>query len=169
MAEHSTTIIAKNIKLLREALGLTQKDFAILSGISRSSVEKIEEGKSNYNIDLLNNILLFTNFDLKQISSINFKVADNYREKLIKVYYSDISKRIILESKPALVFCIKNYLLKTAYLNEPKEIKEIVTFFKEYDWSFSGNAIQIALKRMPDLIEIRKHESKGNTNVYLKK
>ena len=169
MAEHSTSIIAKNIKLLREVLGLSQKDFAILSSISRSSIEKIEDGKPNYDIDLLNNILSFTHFDLKEISSKSFKIADNYRERLIKVYYNDLSKRIILESRPKLVFGIKYYLLKTSFLNEPKETKEIVAFFKERDWNYSGNAIQIALKRMPDLIEIRKNESKGNTNVYLKK
>jgi len=169
MAEHSTSIISKNIRLVREVLGLSQKDFAILSNISRSSIIKIEEGKSNYNIDLLNNILSFTNFDLQQISSSNFKVSENYREKLIKRYHNDLTKKIILENQPPLVFCIKNHLLKSTFLEEPKEIREISMFFKEHNWNFSGNSIQIALKRMPDLIEIRKHESKGNTNIYLKK
>ncbi|WP_017260197.1 helix-turn-helix transcriptional regulator [Pedobacter arcticus] len=169
MTEHSTFIIAKNIKLVRESLGLSQKDFAILVGISRSSIIKIEDGKANYNIALINNVLNFTHFDLQQVSSSNFKVPDYYREKLIKVYHKDLTKRIILENQPPLVFCIKNYLLKTSFLDQPKEIKEIVVFFKISNWNFSGNSIQIALKRMPELIEIRKHESKDNTNIYLRR
>lgn len=169
MAEHSTLIIAKNIKKLREALGLSQKDFSILSSISRASLIKIEEGNSKYNIDLLNRILSFTNFELAEISKSNFKLSDGYRDKLIKTYFNDITKRIILENQPTLVFCVKNYLLKTNFLDKPKEIREITSFFKLKSWYFSGNSIQIALKRMPDLIEITKHEIKGNTNVYFKK
>jgi transcriptional regulator with XRE-family HTH domain len=169
MSEHSTLIIAKNVKLIREALGLSQKDFAILSSISRASLIKMEAGNSNYNIKLLHSILSFAQFDLAEISKSNFKIFDGYRDKLIKMYFKDLSKRIILENQPTLVYCIKFYLLKTNFLDRPKEIREITTFFRSKSWYFSGNSIQIALKRMPDLIEIRKHESKGNTNVYLKK
>jgi transcriptional regulator with XRE-family HTH domain len=103
MSEHSTLIIAKNVKLIREALGLSQKDFAILSSISRASLIKMEAGNSNYNIKLLHSILSFAQFDLAEISKSNFKIFDGYRDKLIKMYFKDLSKRIILENQPTLV------------------------------------------------------------------
>jgi len=168
MAEVSTAIVGKNIKSIRESIGLSQKDFSILVSISRASLIKIEAGSTGYRLNLLDGIIDFTKFSLSELSKMNFSVPDYYREKLLKIYGEDVTAGVILSQQPTLVYCIKYSLLNSQFLNEPKEIRQITKFFANKGWAFSGNSIQIALKRMPNVIVIKKHESKGNTNTYSK-
>ncbi|ETZ23844.1 hypothetical protein N824_15010 [Pedobacter sp. V48] len=72
----------------------------------------------------------------------------------------------ILNQQPTLVYCIKYSLLNSGFLNEPKEIRQIQKFFADKGWNFNANSSQIALKRMNDVIVIKKSGSKGNTNIY---
>ncbi|WGQ09016.1 helix-turn-helix transcriptional regulator [Pedobacter gandavensis] len=168
MAEISTAIVGKNIKSIRESIGLSQKDFSILVNVSRASLIKIEAGSTGYRLNLLDGIIDFTRFSLSEISKMNFSVPDNYREKLLKIYGEDVTAGVILNQQPTLVYCIKHSLLNSQFLNEPKEIRQITKFFADKGWVFSGNSIQIALKRMTNAIVIIKHDSKGNTNTYSK-
>ncbi|ETZ21789.1 helix-turn-helix domain-containing protein [Pedobacter sp. V48] len=166
MAKVSTAIVGKNIKSIRESIGLSQKDFSILVGVSRASLIKIEAGSTGYRLNLLDGIIDFTKFNLSDLSKMNFSLPDNYREKLIRVYEEDVTVGVILNQQPTLVYCIKYSLLNSQFLKEPKEIRQITKFFADKGWVFSGNSIQIALKRMTGIIVIKKHESKGNTNTY---
>jgi hypothetical protein len=75
----------------------------------------------------------------------------------------------VLIQTPEIVYAIRYKLLKGDFLNKPKEIREVKGFFEGFGWTYKGPSISNALKRMPELIQIKKHESKGNTNVYLKK
>jgi len=168
MGEISTAIVGKNIKAIRESIGLSQKDFSILTEVSRASLIKIEAGSTGYRLNLLDKIIHFTKFSLSELSRMNFSVPDNYREKLIKIYRENPNVEVILSQQPTLVYCIKYSLLTSKFLNSPKEIREITKFFAEKGWSFGGNSIQIALKRMTNVIEIEKHPTKGNTNIYSK-
>lgn len=169
MREMSTAIIGKNIKTIRESIGLSQKDFSILVDVSRASLIKIEAGDTGYRLNLLDGIIGFTKFNLSELSKENFHVPDNYRGKLLKVYRDNADVSVILNQQPTLVYCIKYNLLSGDFLNTPKEIRQITKFFADLGLVFGGNSIQIALKRMADLIEIKKHETKGNTNTYAKR
>ena len=93
------------------------------------------------------------------------------KEKLIEIHKKDKPDLInLLSKKPLIVYAIKYELLETDFIQSPKEINEIKNFFQEkYGWDFIGSSISNALKRMPELIEIKSHVSKKNTNVYLKK
>jgi hypothetical protein len=75
----------------------------------------------------------------------------------------------ILNCSPEIVYAIEFKLLKSDFIDQPKEISQIKSFFERFGWKYSGTSISNALKRMPDLIEIRQHETKKNTNIYLKK
>lgn len=49
--------IGLRIKEIRSSKGLTQQDLADRCGITRTTISKIESGKFNLSIDLLNRIL----------------------------------------------------------------------------------------------------------------
>lgn len=49
--------IGSRIKEIRSSQGLTQQDLADRCGITRTTISKIESGKFNLSIDLLNRIL----------------------------------------------------------------------------------------------------------------
>lgn len=162
-------IIGSNIKTLREASGLSQIKFAILTGISRASIVNIESGKNGYNLNLLDNILMFYKYKIEDISKQNFVVPLNLREILAEQYKRDLTYSAALTERPTIVYAIKYRLLPTSFLETPKEINEIRFFFTQLGWNFLGTSIQNALKRMSKLILIEKHAVKANTFVYSKR
>ena len=159
-------IIGANVKALREASGLSQIKFAILTGLSRASIVNIETGRAGYNIDLLNDILAFYNYKLEDISRDYMRIPDNLRDILAKYHKDDLGRWVTLSEKPTIAYAIKYRLLKTPFLDNPKEISEIKFFFDQIGWRFLGTSIQNALKRMPNLIIVENHPTKANTYMY---
>jgi len=167
--ENISAIFSVNVIELRDALGLSQKDFALLVNISAPTLVNIESGKKSFKVSSIDGILDFTKISLQDLSKVNFMPPKNLREKLIQLYKDDISVSVILNKEPSISYCVKYKLLNTDFLDTPKETNQIRLFFEKIGWFFKGNSIHTTLKRMPDLIEIRKHETKGNTNIYIKK
>lgn len=163
-----TAIVGKNIKMIRESIGLSQKDFSILTNISRASLIKIEAGETGYRLNLLDDIISFTNFTLTELSKMNLLIPFDYRARLLEIYNGNDTVNVILNHQPTLVYCIRFSLLTGNFLETPREIREITKFFADQGWYFKGNSIQIALKRMTETITIEKHATKGNTNLYSK-
>jgi len=169
MSTVSRSIIGKNVKDLRLALGLSQLKFANITSLSKQTIINIESGKKDYSLGLIDKISNFTGYSLSELSSERFTPEQDIREKLLKKYQTNASFTI-LNAQPEIVYAIKYKLLKSDHLQTPKETNEIKNFFLEkYGWDFIGSSISNALKRMPELIEIKPHVSKKNTNVYLKK
>lgn len=165
----SISTIGKNIVLLRDSLGLSQKKFSELGEISPATLVNIESGKKSFRIKSLERIMDLTGITLESISSESFKPPKNIREKLLKKYENESQISVILNESPTLQYSIKHVLLKTDFLNYPKEINDIRIYLAQRGLVYKGNSIHVALKRMPDLIEIRPHEGKKNTNVYLRR
>lgn len=162
-------LIGRNVKLIRAALALSQGNFALVAGISRASLINIESGTNGYNLNLLDKILLFSEFRLENLSKSDFTVPNNYREKLISHYRNEPTIFLILNKKPSIVYSIEHKLLGSSFFDTPKEIHQIKDFFEKLGWSFQGTSIQNALKRMPDKINIEDHDTKKNTFLYSKK
>ena len=162
-------IIGANVKTLRENLGLSQMKFAILTGISRASIVNIESGKSGYNLNLLDSILTFSNCKIEDITKQNFHVPNNFREILTDHYNENLDIYATLKEKPTIVYAIKYRLIPSSFLEQPREINEIRSFFGAMGWNFLGTSIQNALHRMPSSVLIEKHELKKNTFVYSKR
>lgn len=167
--DDTISIVSHNIAELRDALGLSQKDFALLANISPPTLVNIESGQKTFKLSSLQGILNFTNVKLEDLSKASFIPPKNIREKLIRKYKDDAAMSVLLNKDPSITYCVKYQLLKTDFLGTPKETNQIRLFFEQMGWMFKGNSIHVALKRMPDLIEIKQHETKKNTNVYLKK
>lgn len=162
-------IIGKNVKLIRESLGLSQLNFSIVTGLSKGTIFNIESGKIGYNIDLIDKIIVFSGYSIHDLTNEIFKPDINLRDLLIKKYKGQPEYSNILKSKPEIGYAIKFKLLNSTFFNEPKEINQIRLFFKEFGWDYKGTSISNALKNMPEVIEITPHKTKGNTNVYTKK
>lgn len=168
MSELAINIVGANVKAIRKALGLSQLNFSIVTGLSKASIVNIESGKKGYNLKLLESITSFTKYSLNDLSNRHFKPEVNLREKLSKLYRNNEFSHL-LNCTPEIVYAIEFKLLRSDFIDQPKEISQIRSFFEKLGWMYNGTSISNALKRRPDLIKIRKHESKGNTNVYLKK
>ncbi|CAH0280567.1 hypothetical protein SRABI27_03762 [Pedobacter sp. Bi27] len=162
-------IIGKNIKLIRTSIGLSLQDFSIVAEISKTSLVNIEKAKTGYNLNLLEKITTLTGYSLHQLSEERFKPSPNLREDLVLLHSNNLQVKSILTKTPEIVYAVKNKLLSSDFLDKPKEIKEISNFFKKYNWFFKSSAITNALTRMPNKIEVKRHETKKNTNIYLKK
>lgn len=172
MANYQQGIIGTNVKLLRESIGLSQHDFSTLVDISKRSIANIESGRSNIDLNQINKLLSFyLMYSINDLSDKDLKVYPDIKEKLIAIHRKEKPDLINLLSKtPHIVYAVKYKLLTSDFLKAPKEINEIKNFFLEkYGWDFIGSSISNALKRMPNLIEIKPHANKKNTNVYVKK
>lgn len=169
MAKSDKELIGKNIKLLRNAAGLSQHDLSTLIDISKRTIANIESGKTRHSLDVLDEILSFFNCDLEDIRSKEVVVPIDFREQLIAYHARNKTLSNLLTKSPTIVYAIEFKLLKSDFLDSPKEIGQIKLFFEKLGWQYSGPSISNALSRRNELIEIRKHESKGNTNVYLRR
>lgn len=170
MSHLNRQLIGVNIKKIREFLGLSQLEFSIVTTIAIRTIANIEEGKGKFGIETLSKILEFFNTDTTFLNQQNMIIPENFGENLIEYHTNNRSENLgILTKKPKIVFAVKNYLIPSDLLDTPREIYEIQSFFASLGWEFIGSSISNALIRMPKLIEVRKHESKGNTNVYMKK
>lgn len=165
MSELAINIVGANVKSIRKSLGLSQLNFSIITELSKASIINIESGKKGYNLKLLENITSFTKYSLSDLSNNNFKPDTNLRDKLAKLYKNSEFSHM-LNCTPEIVYAIEFKLLKSDFIDQPKEISEIKSFFQKFGWTYSGTSISNALKRRPNLIEIRKHDIKANTNVY---
>lgn len=169
MGNSAKKIIGRNVRQIRKSLGLSRHNFSILTGLSKGTVYNIEHGNSGYNINLIDSITNFTKYSLQDISKADFKPSIALREKLINLYAKQIEFTKILTGIPEINYAINYKLLVGDFLETPKEISEIRVFFEKQGWYYKGTSLSNALKKIPEFIEIRKHESKGNTNLYLKK
>lgn len=61
--------IAKFVKERRNEVNLTQEEFAIRAGVALTVVRKIEQGKTNLNMDKVNQVLRMFGHELGAVSS----------------------------------------------------------------------------------------------------
>jgi transcriptional regulator with XRE-family HTH domain len=168
MAQFDRKIIGENIKALREASGLSQQDFSHLVEISRRSIANIEAGNGGNNLDLLDRISTFFNVKISDILNKGINVPLNFRENLLSYHKNSEPLLILLSKQPNITYAIKYKLLKSDFLDTPKEVNEIKWFFEQCGWKYLGTSISNGLKREKEKILISEHNLKKNTNVYSK-
>lgn len=169
MAKSDKELIGRNIKLLRNAAGLSQHDLASLINISKRTIANIESGKTRHSLDVLDEILSFFNFRLEDLRSNDIVLPFGFREHLIAYHTKNKTLSTLLTKSPTIVYAIEFKLLKSDFLDAGKEIGQIKLFFEKFGWDYSGPSISNALSRMANSIQVTKHKTKKNTNVYLKK
>lgn len=169
MKQFDRSILGKKIKTLREAVGISQHDFSSMIDISKRSLASIELGATNISVALLSVISSFYNLTIEKLTDENLNVPDNFREKIISLHKDNTAYQIILNKRPNLTYAISYKLLKENFLNNPKEINEIRSFFEKNGWNYLGTSISNALKRMHNLIKIEPHPTKKGTFVYSKR
>ena len=69
MQLHIMSNIAKLVKERRKAVGLTQEEFAERAGVALTVVRKIEQGKTNLNMDKVNLVLNMFGHELAAVNS----------------------------------------------------------------------------------------------------
>lgn len=158
--------IGNNVKLLREALGLSQVDFSHLVEVSPGTITNLEYGRAPNSLNTLEKLLIFFNIEMNDLLYREISIPADFRESFINEHKTNKELLNLLHKRPTIVYAIKFKLLKSNFLDKPREIGEVKAYFEKFGWMFLGTSISNALKRMPDLIEIKKHPTKLNTNVY---
>ena len=168
--DKSIITLGRNVAELRDALGLSQKDFALLANISRTTLVNIESGRNNFKIGSLDGILNFVSMSLEELSMSTFHPPIDLRENLTAKYKGNTEISVILAKEPSIPYCIKYKLLKTDFLDKPRETQEISKFINiKFGWVVKGNSLHAALKRIPEHVNLLPHPSKKATNVYIRK
>jgi y4mF family transcriptional regulator len=69
--------IAEFVKERRKEVGLTQDEFAERTGVALTVIRKIEQGKSNLNMDKVNLVLKMFGHELAAVSSKELKESES--------------------------------------------------------------------------------------------
>lgn len=66
--------ISEFVKTRRKEVGLTQEEFAERIGVALTVIRKIEQGKTNLNMDKVNQVLSMFGHELAAVRSIDLKI-----------------------------------------------------------------------------------------------
>ncbi len=69
--------IAEFVKERRKEVGLTQEEFAERAGVALTVIRKIEQGKTNLNMDKVNLVLNMFGHELAAVSSKELKETES--------------------------------------------------------------------------------------------
>lgn len=69
--------IAEFVKERRKEVGLTQEEFAERAGVALTVIRKIEQGKTNLNMDKVNLVLKMFGHELAAVSSKELTSAES--------------------------------------------------------------------------------------------
>ena len=67
--------IAKFVKERRKEVNLTQEEFAERAGVALTVIRKIEQGKTNLNMDKVNQVLQMFGHELTAVSSKDLNIV----------------------------------------------------------------------------------------------
>ncbi len=67
--------IAEFVKERRKEVNLTQEEFAERSGVALTVIRKIEQGKTNLNMDKVNQVLQMFGHELAAVSSKDLNIV----------------------------------------------------------------------------------------------
>ncbi len=70
-------LIAEFVKERRKEVSLTQEEFAERAGVALTVIRKIEQGKTNLNMDKVNLVLNMFGHELAAVNSKEFKNLSN--------------------------------------------------------------------------------------------
>lgn len=69
--------IAEFVKVRRKEVGLTQEEFAERTGVALTVIRKIEQGKTNLNLDKVNLVLKMFGHELAAVNSKELNKAES--------------------------------------------------------------------------------------------
>lgn len=167
MFKFDKIVFGNNVKLLRKAIGVSQLDFAILIDISKRSVANIEAGITSNNMEVVSKICSFYNIGINDLNDLNYKIPDDFRDKIIKHHKNNIIYFNIINKQPKIFFSIEKNLLNSTFLDKPKEINEIKLFFEKMGINYRSSSLSNALKGNKN-IKIDTHPNKKGTFIYSK-
>lgn len=75
MEEKKTSLIGKNIRILRENMGFTQTSIANFLKVDQSMISKIEQGERALSADLLDKLATLFGVTIEQIEKKNIEKA----------------------------------------------------------------------------------------------
>jgi transcriptional regulator with XRE-family HTH domain len=165
--------IGHRVKEFREKLGLSHSLFAKGCGLSAGTIVTIEAGEKGYIIDSLLAITYFLGLELEEFASQSVKVPsrDAIVDRINDFHKKHHSKGyLVIDKKQRLSNILKERLLKTDFLSEPKEIGEIIRFCKlEYKVELMSSSVSNAMRSLQEQGVVKIIRPKKGRNLLYKK
>jgi len=150
--------IGKEFKLKRVSYGYTIKDFAEISNLALSTINKIENGII-VNIDLYLHYALKINYPLKKLLSQEHIIDNQYYNKLPP------------NKKKPLTHSIRSSILEKRFLDRPKSLSEIqnelIRLGLISDKENNSIAISGILRNFVNKKQLKIVQKIGRKNIYL--
>jgi len=171
MSKLNYTNIGNNIKRLRIATDLSQHELSTLIPISKRSIAKIEVGNPNLSVSKVNILLDFFKLSSTiELSTTNLLIDNDLRRKLAGYHKETHPEYLgILTKTPSIVYAIDYQLLPSNFLQKPRQIHEIKTYFAGLGWDFLSSSLTNALLRKPEQIKSAKLVGTKDINLYSQK
>lgn len=127
--------LGEEIRRLRTSQGYSQEDFAKVSGIDRTYISDVEQGKRNISIENIEKIAKALNITLSELFSFSRPIGNT-------IMLTVNGEKFILESNKELKLNIKN------------EIEAITDYFydEDNDW-FNEDIYDMSSYEIADLLE----------------
>lgn len=152
--------IAKRIQTARKQLGMTQADFADALNTSQSAVNRMEAGKQNFSLEMLNRISLVLGKEIITLSddTVNFRIEG--RKKL----HGEITTKV---SKNASVALLAASLLNqgtTTLRNIPRieEVSRLIEVLESIGVSIKWSNHDVTIK-VPKKLKLENIDRKAGT------
>jgi len=171
MSKLNFIVIGNNIKRLRFATDLSQHELSSLIPISKRSIAKIEAGNPNLSLAKINILVDFFNLSSSiDLSNEVLPIANDVRKQLANHHKKSHPEYIgLLTKTPSIIYAIDYELLPSKFLNKPRQIHEIKSFFAELGWDFLSSSLTNALLRKSKQIVSTKLPGVKDINLYSKK
>ncbi len=166
MKESIETQIGSRYYLIRNLLLLTRKEVLDITGISISTLTRIEKGQLSSNTkvtDKLSNLYQVTKEDIYNVSKPIPSWKD-LRRKTLSAHKNNEKLLKYLNKKPESKQMIEYRVMRSPFLNNFRTAKEVAEHIrKRYTFSYSHSTIKNSLDILTDLglLEVNKSENES--------
>jgi transcriptional regulator with XRE-family HTH domain len=172
--EHENNEIGVRLSTLRKIANLSQSGLALLSSVSSPTISRIERGSKTFEYLNLEKALAVFGYRVEGVSGEEFELPTEAQlkaaiKKYIRKNSLDIDYAMLFKRKRGAASYV-NQIMETDFLDEPREMKEIIEFCKaEYFVDLKGDDIGNILKRREEKGLIKRRPIKGTNRYYYQK
>ncbi len=178
ITDDAEIIAGKRLEIIRKSLLMSVDTVSKGAGVSKSTILRIEAGEKEYGSKILGKLCNFYVYNKKELYEFEKPVPDwkTIRRRMLKTHPKNSPQRDALYIASDVRLAIEFRLLPTSFLSTPREVKEIIGFFKKRKLSFLGPSISNALDALyeaglidvqrvsPKLFRYKKKTTTGDQN-----
>ena len=153
--DYSIGVIARNVRELRECLGLDRAGFALLAGISVDLLCTIESGRRVFSMRHLERVCLLTGVSMVAIRRTDLVLPVGLRRKILRRYRFEVGIAALFSAPPTVVHVLRFHLVKGAFMQRPRTLEEIRRYLLRMRMDYSLAQLERGLSEVSDICGLR--------------